>query len=339
MGHPLCCLWQRNQKPGSPAHPYNTAVEYPIDDDGSPVPTARRRESPRAKGFYSTVRVLLTAVAIPVLVSIITSFYVNTRLLRPKLKTEYSLANIWVMPVKDHTNEFTAAVLDMYPAFVPTPDNHSGVEIVLAKRLTFKSSADYIINYPLAPSLIYKIMLTNDGYVTANHVNLGLLGDATNSRIIASPNVKFSQEGIPDTGVNSSFMRVEIERLGPGERALLTVVTDPRPDLASSAVDPSFVKVHKGRQYRPLLYLSCAEGTGMIASDPTTWREVTRWEETNFPGSATGFWTSRLQPRSGVSPLVEDLKELEIPYYTVDDSGKTTLRGSWKLPAGPPFEN
>lgn len=320
------------------------AVEYPINDDDSPMPRRAKRERRIAKSFLSILKILATGVAIPIFVSLVTSFYVNTRLLKPKLKANYAWAMVMVMPVKDRPNEWIAALVDVYPGFeaplppgktsmesVSNPLNFSGGEIVAAKRLTFKSKDDFVVDSPAESSRIDKIMLVNDGYATANHISLGLrFQDGLTSRIVASPNIKISQEAIAGTQINPPFVKVEIERLDPGEKAMLTAASSPTQGTKPSELDNSFVKIREHPGYPPIVYITSQEGIG-TAGEGISWKDATLWEENNFPNSVIGFWASRFHPHKGLSPSIENLKQLEIGYDLEDSDGKKIGEGAWKI--------
>ena len=320
------------------------AVEYPVNNDDSIVQPPHRREKGATKHLFSILKILVTGIAIPVFVSLVTSFYVNTRLLKPRLRADYSWAMVMVIPIKDHPNDFVAALVDLYSGLeaplppgkrsiesVNQPLDFSGGEIVVAKRLRFKSKSDFVVDSSPSSSRIDKVMLVNDGYATANNISIGLrFQDGLTSKIVPSPNIKISQEAIAGTGVNPPFVKVEIERLGPGERAVLTASSTPTATTVRPDVDSTYVKIHEQPGYPPIVYITSTEGIGSIGKG-ISWKETTTWEETNFPNSVIGFWASRIHPRKGVSPSIEDLKNLEMHYDAVDNDEKPMGQGVWKL--------
>src|SRR5207237_3259197 len=101
------------------------------------------------RNFLSGLRLVITAILIPVLVSITTSFYVNTHLLKPRVKANISWGDVMVMRIEGHPNEYVAALVDFWPGVILRKDSPNttlkatGGEIVSAKRLSFKSATDY----------------------------------------------------------------------------------------------------------------------------------------------------------------------------------------------------
>lgn len=328
-------------------------MEYPIDPSESSQPTASEPKERRSTNLiFSGLKILVTGVAIPVVVSILTSYYVNTRLLKPRLRADYSSAQVMVMTDNNRPNEFIAALVDFYGGFRATlppgtssreevdkldkPLAFTGGEIATAKRLKFKSAHDYTIDpFFQQSSQIMKIMLVNDGYTTANHIDIGLqLEDLINHKIVPSPNIHISESAVAGSGVNPSFVKITIDRLGASEKALLTVVTSRTDSSPPSPVNSPFLQIHRNfprSETGPILYLSSDEGSGTISSDGISWKDATSWEEASFPNSVIGFWASHIHPRKGISPSIEDMKELEIPYELVGEGGKRTGTGTWKM--------
>jgi len=251
-----------------------------------------------------------------------------------------------VMPVNGRPNEYIAALVDMSPGFrAPLPEGKSslesidkplaftGGEIVSAKRLRFKSEKDYVIDSPATSSRLMKIMLVNSGYATAHRINLGLnfLEGSADREIISSPNIQISEEAVAGSGINPSFVKIAIDRLGPSEKALLTISCGVTGSAKPSAVSSPFIKIRQSLRYEPILYVNSEEGSGTISPESISWKDATNWEAVNFSNTVIGFWASRIHPKKGILPSIEDMKELEIDYELVDDSGKHTGNGSWKL--------
>ena len=293
------------------------------------------------RNFLSGLRLVITAILIPVLVSITTSFYVNTHLLKPRVKANISWGDVMVMRIEGHPNDYVAALVDFWPGVILREDspnkalNATGGEIVSAKRLSFKSANDYEIDSRSVSSRIMKLMLVNDGYVTATHIKLGidLPEGSTNWKIIPSPNIKILQESvIASSGVNPALVNVEIDRLGASEKAVLTASTDWQGRPKAAPNQSPYITIHKTPGWRPLAYVSSDEGTGTIAPE-VSWRDAMNWEEGNFPDSVIGFWASRIHPKQGIVPSIHELKELEMGYDLVNDAGEQTGTGTLRLKA------
>jgi hypothetical protein len=170
------------------------------------------------------MKIVATTVVIPILVSVVTSFYINTRLLKPRLKVQYAWGDVLVVPWKDHPNDYIAVLIDIWPGLqfeLPSGQNPAalkerqhfgGVHVTSAKHLSFKSSADYVLDYNLTGSRVIKVMLSNEGYVTANHLKIGVrFPDHTvNWRMVPSPNVKLTQRTVPPSGENPPTLRLKL---------------------------------------------------------------------------------------------------------------------------------
>jgi hypothetical protein len=266
--------------------------------------------------------------------------------LKPKLKVDYSWGEVMVMPVEDHPNTYILALVDFFPGFrttlpegkqsldsVDKPLDFTGGEIASAKRLTFKSQKDYVIDSPPVSSRVMKIMLENSGYVTAHRINIGIhCSEDSRSTIIPSANINVSEETIAASGVNPSFSKIAIDRLGASEKALLTVACGPDGKSRPSSIGSPFIKISQNLRYAPVLYVNSEEGRAEISPHGISWKDAMAWEEFNFPNSVIGFWASRIHPKKGISPSIEDMKELEIDYELVEDeTGKHTGNGTLRI--------
>jgi hypothetical protein len=308
-----------------------------------PIPTPHSRAQ---TALVAVLRILVTAVLIPISVSIATSYYVNTHLLKPKLVVDYTSGDVSIATVEGRSNEFIAVLIDFYPGIefplpygrdttdepIPPPVATGG-EVVWAKKLRFKSEKDFVLETPRHGSRITKIMITNTGYASANHISIGLhvLTGTSKYKIISSPNIHTSEEVIAGSDVNPPFIRLGIDRLGASEKAILTIVTDQESGSETSGANTPFLTVHQKHGYGPVLYLTSDEGTGSISLNGISWKDETRWEQANFPDSTIGFWAAGIHARDGVTPVVEDIKKLSINYELVDDSGKHKADGTLKL--------
>src|SRR6266481_5699001 len=142
------------------------------------LPNAKESLGKTSKLVWSGLRVIVSAIAIPIVVVVATSFYVNTHLLKPNLTAQYAWGDVIVLPVEGHPNDYLVVLVDLR-GLHGTWDSHlkapvfSG-EFASAKMLSFKSSKDYVIHRPSGTTRIMTIALTNEGHVTANHIKLGL---------------------------------------------------------------------------------------------------------------------------------------------------------------------
>ena len=286
-------------------------------------------------------------VAIPIAVSLVTSFYANTRLLKPRLSVDYAWTEVMVMPVEGRPTEYIAALVDFYPGFqttlppgktsldsVDSPLSFTGGEIVSAKRLVFTSPKDFVLDASSTSNPLLKVRLANTGYTTATRISVGvrLGGEPSSYTVAASPNVQLAQEVITSTGGDRPFLRIQVDRLGASERAFLTITRGGSPSPKPSPIPAPFLKINPDLPTGPLLYVSCAEATGAISRE-VSWRDAVKLEQGDFPSSTIGFWASRIHPKNGVVPQVEDPKELELPYELVDNTGRKTGEGTWRLNA------
>src|SRR5438876_11853542 len=88
------------------------------------------------RNFLSGLRLVITAILIPVLASITTSFYVNTHLLKPRVKAYISRGDVMVMRIEGHPNEYVAALVDLWLGVIVRDVSHNkaviatGVEMV-----------------------------------------------------------------------------------------------------------------------------------------------------------------------------------------------------------------
>ena len=284
---------------------------------------------------------------IPVLVSIATSFYVNTHLLKPRLRADWSWVAIFTIPVEKHPDQFIAAVVDFnHPKSHPTVGvqeyscggtkliDYNGGEIVWAKRLTFKSKNDYTAEVsPGVFSPVMKVMVVNEGYATANNVRFGvntMFGDPESNDVVTSPNVRVTREPSTRGGANESpLLKLEIDKLRPSERAVVTITSrQPSPAAARQGTVP-FVKLRKA-WVDGLAYINSSEGTGIVSPVGMSWRDMEAWEQFISPSAVIGFWPGQIHPKKGVSPEVEDVENFEIRHEVSDSCGHK-LEGAWKL--------
>jgi hypothetical protein len=212
-------------------------MEYQLSDQEptfvSVAPKAKWK-MPAALG--STIKLVFSGIFLPVLVSITVSFYVNTRLLRPRLKVQFAWGEVLVAPYRTFPNTYVATLVDLWPGIrgsIPLDDynsgkpitNFSGGEIVAAKRISFKSSKDYSMDSSSSSRLL-KLMLTNEGHVTATRIKIGFQCPEKfgNGRVVASPNAKMTQETVSSSGVNPPLTKIELDRLGAYEKASLQLL-------------------------------------------------------------------------------------------------------------------
>jgi hypothetical protein len=247
-----------------------------------------------------------------------------------------------VLPVEGHPNDYLVALLDFWDLHVAFrtdsgPSSHREVpifngELASAKILSFKSPNDYVIRSSTGTSRIMLIALANEGHMTANHIKVGLSCSERASRVVIIPsaNMKIVQQPVAASEINPAFLSVEVDRLGAGERGLLTVTCDwdtgaPGPERKSP-----FVTIHKKPVSVPVLYLSSDEGSGTVLSG-TSWGEAAKWQEANFPASAVGFWVSGITMRPGVVPMITDLKQTELDAKWTDEEGKSMGIGKLRV--------
>jgi hypothetical protein len=308
-------------------------MEYQPEDE-EPVLREARCE-PRAKSaFVEIVRIALTTVILPIVVSLIVSYYVNTHLLKPKLRVRYAVGNLF-FGTTDKPNEFFVGLTDMTNLNIEAGSRQeieagkakiTGGVLLALKSISFKSSSDYIRDDNELHSLLYQIMLSNQGAVTANHLKLGFrCPKGTDVRkLIPSPNIRVTQETVPPSGPNPEFLNVSIDRLSASGNAALTVMCGGQPRLHGSN---EYMVIAYSDTVNPILYISSDEGDGEVTDEwGIPYKEAEQWEQYNLPNFFSGFWLAVVHPKKGVVPKTKDIgKEglvVEHTYLIRDSAGK-----------------
>src|SRR5260370_34879230 len=127
---------------------------------------------------------------------------------------------------------------------------------------------------------------------------------------------------VPASGVNPNFVAIQIDRLGPSERALLTVTSTSGENARESIGETPYLTIHENPRYAPILYFSSDQDSGDVLAG-ISWKNAANWEEANFPNSIIGYWVSCLNIKKGVVPSIDDMKHLEIEYDLVEDQTAT----------------
>jgi hypothetical protein len=251
--------------------------------------------------------------------SVAAAFYLATHL-KPSLTVSLASGEVITAESRKEPTKVLTALVDR-----SAEDDR---KVIAMNRITFKSTNDFTRRHDQGVTVVTKFILHNDGWATARHVviGIGIPGNSEGSTILASPNVTvFSDKLVQTSGAYPPYRRVEIERLGISETAILTALancscggTKDRPGNGSEL----FIKTDEDRGYSPVLFLSSDEGTGETL-DMMNMKDAFALEKALFPGSASGYWASGIDLRKGAAaPTIEPARGATLSLTVTGKDGK-----------------
>jgi len=173
------------------------------------------------------------------------------------------------------------------------------------------------------------IRLGNDGWATANHITIGI-GIPTGaevSKVVASPNITILSDKLVQTSASyPPYRKIEIERLGRSEQAVLTILSAcscGSPVRSKSAESELFIATDRPiKYYSPVLFLSSQEGTGRVLY-PMDIKDAFALEKDFFSSSTSGYWASSIDvAKNAAAPKLEPVSHMKIMMSVDDKEGK-----------------
>jgi hypothetical protein len=257
---------------------------------------------------------------IPALLTIAVTFFLTTHL-KPDLTLYFSDGEVITYQMRDEPNKFRIFLLDWL--------EENGPQIVSATDVTFRSAKDVKWRSDrTSQAWISKLFIDNDGWVTANHITIGIgiPKGAESLKVVASPNITILSDNIVQTSANYlPYRKIEIERLGRSEKAVLTVVTAclcGSPARSKSADSDLFISTDKSsKNNSAILFLSSQEGTGRVL-DTIDMRSAFALEKSLFPSSTSGYWATGFDISKNAEPKVALVEHMKLTMSVDDKDGK-----------------
>jgi hypothetical protein len=277
----------------------------------------RIRELTRAikAGGKSTAKFVL-----PSALSVVVAFFLATYL-RPDLTVFFADGEVITYHINDEPNRFRTILVDW--------SDENGPRIVSATDVTFRSAKDVTWRSDRGRAWISKFVIYNEGWVTANHITIGIgiPNGAEVLKVVASPNITILSDTLVQTAASyPPYRKIEIERLGRSENAVLTVLTAcscGSPARSKVADSDLFIATDKSsKNYSPVLFLSSQEGTGRILGALDI-KDAFALEKGLFPSSPRGYWASSIDvAKNAAEPKLEPVAHMKITMSVDDKDGK-----------------
>lgn len=277
----------------------------------------RVRELTRAikAGGKSTGKFVL-----PSALSVVVALFLATHL-KPDLAVFFADGEVITFQINNEPNRFRTILVDWL--------NENGPLIVSATNVTFRSAKDVTWRSDRGRAWISKFVLDNDGWVTANHITIGIgiPAGAELLKVVASPNITILSDKLVQTSASyPPYRKIEIERLGRSEQAVLTVLTAcscGNPARSKSADSDLYIATDKSSKiFSPVLFLSSEEGTGRLLG-PLDIKEAFALEKGLFPSSTSGYWASSIDvAKNAAEPKLEPVAHMKITMSVDDKDGK-----------------
>jgi len=257
---------------------------------------------------------------LPSVLSVVAAFFLATHL-RPDLTVFFAYGEVIAFQINNEPNRFRTVLVDWL--------DEDGPRIVSATDVTFTSVKDVKWRSDRGREWISKFVIYNEGWVTANHITIGIgiPAGAELLKVVASPNISILSDKLVQTSASyPSFRKIDIERLGRSEQAVLTVLTTcscgspARPKVADADL---FIATDKSsKNYSPVLFLSSEEGTGRIM-DSLSIKDVFALEKGLYPSSTSGYWASSVDvAKNAAEPKLEPVAHMKITMSVEDKDGK-----------------
>jgi len=256
---------------------------------------------------------------LPSVLSVVVAFFLATHL-KPDLIAYYADGEVITFQINNEPNKFRTILVDW--------SDENGPRIVSATDVTFRSDKDVTWRSDRGRAWISKFVIDNDGWATANHVTIGI-GIPTGAellKVVASPNVTVLSDKLVQTSASyPPYRKIEIERLGRSEKAVLTVLTAcscGSPARSKSADSDLFIATDKSsKNYSPVLFLSSEEGTGRLLYALDI-KDAFALEKGLFPSSTSGYWASSIDvAKNAAEPKLEPVAHMKIT-MSDDKDGK-----------------
>lgn len=257
---------------------------------------------------------------VPCALGVIATFFVTTHL-KPDLSVYFADGEVITYQTSDEANKFRTILVDWL--------DEDGPRIVSATDVTFRSANDVVRRSDRGRAWISKFVIENHGWVTAHHVTIGLgiPRGAESLDVIASPNITILFDKFVQTSANyPPYRKIDIERLGRNEQAVLTLLTACTcgvPSRSNSKDSELFIATEKtSKGYSPVLFLSSEEGTGQISGGLDI-KDAFALEKRLYPTSTSGYWASSIGIANNAAvPSLEPADHVKITMSLDNEDGK-----------------